>query len=157
DPVDRGPPLRIPLVERRGILLQLIEVVAEVEQSFPCIAGADLAGINQAFAVVAVIADEKGPESNARPLGLGKAADHKFLAPDALDLDPPVAAPADVPALAVFADNALVALAASLLPEVLAFFGFVFRPTDPFRPAHRLPQQFFALFKRQSGQIVPVK
>src|SRR5438105_8144036 len=89
-----------------------------------------LACINQPLAVVTVVADEQGAETDARPLGIGKAADHELLAADTLDLQPPSTARLKVRAVDLFGDDAFAAFPASFLKECHA------QPTPEFRPAN---------------------
>src|SRR5437763_972676 len=103
--------------------------------------GAHLARVDQALAIVAVVANQQRPQADAGPLRVGEAADDKLLPSDALDLHPRRAAALDVRAVQVLADDAFTPRAASLLPQRAAFFGLIGCPAHAVRPAHDLAQQ----------------
>src|SRR5262249_4347525 len=73
DPMHVAAPWRLALVKGYVLLGQFVEALAQVEQSFARVAGADLAGVNEAFAVVTVIANEQSPQADARALRIRKA------------------------------------------------------------------------------------
>src|SRR5439155_18456333 len=67
-PVDLGAVGRVALVKGGCRLLQLAEPAAQVQQQVLGVPGADLAGVDQPLAVVAVVADQQRPQADARPL-----------------------------------------------------------------------------------------
>ena len=105
DPVDGLAERRLAVVEGVGLPAQLVEPPAEVEQDLAGVAGADLARVAEPVALV--IADEQGPEADARALRVGPAADDELLPADALDLHPGVAPARDVGAVEPLADDPL--------------------------------------------------
>ena len=94
---------RLAVVEGVGLLAQLVEPLAEVEQHLAGISRADLARVAEPLALV--IADQERPEPDARALRVGPAGDDELLPPDALDLHPGVAAARDVEAVQPLADD----------------------------------------------------
>src|SRR5207253_698874 len=107
-------------VEGRPVLFQAVELPAQVHKRLVRVAGAHLAGVAELLAVVAVIAHEQRAQAHARALRVREATDHELLPAHAFDLHPAVAASADVAALCVLADDALLPLLARLPPKRLA-------------------------------------
>src|SRR6185436_13429543 len=75
DPVaaGAGPRARRLGRERRGGPLETGELGGEIEEHLVRVAGADLAGVDEAIALV--VADEQRAETHAAALGVGEAAD----------------------------------------------------------------------------------
>src|SRR5262249_26876732 len=113
--------------------------LAQVEQRFARVAGADLARVDQPLAVVAVVADQERAQAHPRALRVGESADDELLAADALDLHPPRPAARDVGAVQLLADDALAprAPAGGTSPARLPGVTWGRPPRSALRPAGR--------------------
>src|SRR6185436_12524692 len=111
--------------------LEVVELRAQLDERRVGVAGADLAGVGEAAAVV--VADEERAESDAAALGVGEAADDELLAQEALGLEPVRAAARAVGLIAPLGDDALEAALAGKGEELAAAAGDVVAVADDAR------------------------
>ena len=120
--------------------------------------GADAASIFQ-FARVVVIADEQRSQAVARAAGIGEAADDKLGPLPAFDLEPIVAAPADVRPVAAFGNDSFQTLPLGGMEERVAVATHVFRVAQRSSIGRKFQvrELGFALLKRQVARIEAVQ
>ncbi len=102
--------------ERGGFLLERLEPLVEVAQRLVGEARADLARVHEP--PVVVHPRQQRPETDARALGIGEAADHDFLLPHALDLEPVRRSGAAIDRVAPLGDGAFEAHLAGARDEL---------------------------------------
>src|ERR1041384_8338837 len=110
------------LVEWGPVLLQLFQSLAQVPQHLPCETGADFSGVDQTPAVWLVMSHEQRTEPDARPLGVGEAADDELLPPGTLDLQPRMAPPANVWRIQFLGDDPFLLMPAGVFEKGYALF-----------------------------------
>src|SRR3954447_3938756 len=142
--------------ERRRVLAQRAQALAERAQRLLVEAGADLAGVAQAVAVV--VAEQQRPEVGTGALGRGEAADDQLLALLALELEPVLGALVGVRAVGALGDQALPPLAARLGEDRLAVAIALRREAHrPCLEAQRVAQQALAGAQRQRAHVLAVE
>src|SRR5262249_6009300 len=130
--------------KRRVRFPQFIEALPQIAEDFLSEAGANLARVDKAFPIIAVVADEQGAKAGARTAWLGEPANNEFLPADAFDFYPPGTSVVSVRTVALLADNPFAALCTGLLPVLFASLQSTFRPPNLLgamtnQPCARLP------------------
>src|SRR5437588_1778244 len=148
---------RIALVKGRGSLFQPVQTLAQVEEDLVRKAGSYFPGIDQALARIVIIADQQGPQSDARALRICEAADDELLPAKAFDLHPVRASRRDIKTLQMLGDDSLLTRLTRLLPEADSFLRLKLGPANAVRPPHRFAQQSLALFERESRYVVAIQ
>jgi hypothetical protein len=75
---------------RRGGVLDLLQALLKIDQELAGVSGTDLSGITD-LTFRRIVADQQGPEADARPLRLGVPDNDEFLGVEAFDLQPVIA------------------------------------------------------------------
>src|SRR5262249_51448896 len=128
---------------------------AEVQQHFTGITRADLAGVSEPVALV--IADEQGPDPDARALRVGPAGDDELLPPDAFDLHPGVTTSGDIETVQSLADDPLFGRLAGPFPGTDAVSRHRRGAANPVGPVDVFVKHLLASRKREAGHVEAVE